>query len=164
MRRSIDRIFGSSGVALDQLPVKRERDWGGKTLYEKAKVVGLADAYLGMFAGASQNVHGAWGDLYGHHLNTEGDGRFTPNIEWGPPRPQLLFSLSLLSLDAAEDFAQFIGGQEVADYLVPNLDDLRNRLSDADHAHQSYLEGKTPARDLGKVRRCQRDVCCLVDS
>jgi Family of unknown function (DUF5677) len=143
MRLSIERIFRCSGIALDELPAKRERDWGGKTLYDKAKAVGLGDAYLGMFAGASQNVHGAWGDLYGHHLNTEGDGRFTPNIEWGPPRPQLLFSLSLLSLDAAEDFAQFIGGQEVADYLVPNLDNLRDRLLDADHAHQSYLAGKT---------------------
>ena len=143
MRRSIDRLFRSSGVTLEELPARRERDWGGTTLYEKAKAIALADAYLGMFAGASQNVHGAWGDLYGHHLKTAGDGRFTPNIEWGPPRPQLLFSLSLLSLDAAEDFAQFMGGQEVADYLIPNLDNLRNRLLDVDYAHQSYLAGKS---------------------
>ena len=86
MQRSIDRMFRSSGVAIEELPAKRERDWGGKNLYEKAKAVGLADAYLGMFAGASQNVHGAWGDLYTHHLDTEGGGRFTPNIKWGLPR------------------------------------------------------------------------------
>lgn len=143
MRRSIDRLFRSSGVALAELPPKREQDWGGKNLYEKAKVVGLGNAYLGMFAGASQNVHGAWGDLYTHHLNNEGDGRFTPNIQWGTPRPQLLFSLSLLRLDAAEDFVKFIGGQDVADCLIPDLDNVRNRLMDADHAHESYLSGKS---------------------
>ena len=143
MRRSIDRMFRSSGVMIEELPQKKERDWGGKNLYQKAEAVGLADAYLGMFAGASQNVHGAWGDLYTHHLHTAGDGRFTPDIEWGRPRPQLLYSLSLLSLETAEDFALFIGGQEVADYLVPHLADLRERLIAADQAHESYLSGKS---------------------
>jgi hypothetical protein len=95
MRRSIDRMFKSSGVTLGDLPAKRERDWGGKNLYEKADAVGLADAYLAMFAGASQNVHGAWGDLYAHHLETEGDEHFTPNIGWNRPRPQLLYSVAI---------------------------------------------------------------------
>lgn len=143
MQRSIERLFKSSGVALDELPTKKERDWGGKNLYEKAQTVGLNQAYLGMFAGASHYVHGAWGDLYGHHLNTEGDGRFTPNIEWSRPRPQVLYSVALLSLDTAEHFALFIGGQEVADYLVPPLQDLRDRLIMADEAHESYLAGKS---------------------
>lgn len=143
MRRSIDRMFKGSGVVLEELPAKKERDWGGRNLYQKAEAVGLANAYLGMFAGASQNVHGAWGDIYTHHLHTAGDGRFTPNIEWGRPRPQLLYSLSLLSLETAEDFALFVGGQEVADYLVPDLADLRRRLIAADHAHEYYLAGKT---------------------
>lgn len=30
MRRSIDRIFRSSALTLQELPAKRERDWGGK--------------------------------------------------------------------------------------------------------------------------------------
>lgn len=143
MRRSIDRMFKISGVALEELPAKRERDWGGTNLYEKAEAVGLAEAYRAMFAGASQNVHGAWGDLYAHHLDTEGDGRFTPNIEWNAPRPQLLYSIALLSLETAESFARFMGGQEVVDYLIPHLDDLRDRLITADRAHESYLAGKS---------------------
>jgi hypothetical protein len=36
-----------------------------------------------------------------------------------------------------------MGEQEVSDYLVPNLDDLRVRLVAADHAHESYLAGKS---------------------
>lgn len=143
MRRSIDRIFKSSGPTPQELPAKRERDWGGKNLYEKAEAVGLADAYLGMFAGASQNVHGAWGDSYAHHLETEGDGRFRPNIQWNPPRPQLLYSVAFLSLETAEDFALFMGGREVADHLSPHLDDLRDRLRAADQSHEAYLNSKT---------------------
>ena len=143
MRRSIDRIFKISGFALKELPATRERDWGGKNLYEKAEAVGLANAYRAMFAGASQNVHGAWGDLYAHHLKTEDHGHFTPNIEWNRPRPQLLFSVAILSLDTAEGFAKFMGGQEVADYLSPELDNLRHRIRIADHAHESYLAGKS---------------------
>jgi hypothetical protein len=143
MQRSIDRMFKSSGTALEELPAQRERNWGGTNLYEKAEAVGLAKAYLGMFAGPSQSVHGAWGDLYAHHLDTEGDGRFTPNIDWNPPRPQLLNSIVLLSLETAESFALFMGGQNVADHLTPRLDDLRNRLMTADQAHESYLTGKS---------------------
>ncbi len=151
MRRSIDRMFKSSGVAPEELPAKRERDWGGKNLYEKANTVGLAKAYRAMFAGASQNVHGAWSDLYTHHLYTEGDGHFTPNIEWNRPRPQLLYSVALLSLETAEDFALFMGGQEVADYLVPDVCDLCDRLMAADQAHESYL-----ARFLLKAAHSQQ--------
>ena len=36
-----------------------------------------------------------------------------------------------------------MGGQEVADYLIPHLDDLRDRLMAADQAHESYLAGKS---------------------
>jgi hypothetical protein len=96
-----------------------------------------------MFSGASQNVHGAWGDLYAHHLRAEGDGRFTPDIEWGNPRPQLLYSVSVLSLETAKEFALFVGGREAASHLVPHLDDLRDRLITADQAHESYLVGKS---------------------
>lgn len=143
MRKSIDRMFRSSGVTLEDLPEQRERDWGGANLYEKAKTVGLADAYLGMFAGASQNVHGAWGDLYAHHLATEGDGHFFPNIEWNMPRPQLLYSVAFLSLETSELFALFMGGEEVAVFLVPHLDDLSKRIKIADQAHEAYLTGKS---------------------
>lgn len=142
MQKSIARMFASSGVTIEELPDRKERDWGGKNLFEKAQTVGLGEAYLGMFAGASQNVHGAWGDLYAHHLETDGDGRFRPSIEWGRPRPQLLFSISILALDTAASFAEFMGGQEVANHLVPHLNDLRERLMDADAAHESYLSGK----------------------
>jgi hypothetical protein len=143
MRRSINRMFESSGIALDELPAKRELNWGGKNLYEKAKAIGLADVYLLTFANTSQNVHGAWGDLYAHHLSTEGDGCFTPNLKWTWLRPQPLYAVALLSLGAAEGFALFMGGQEVADFLVPRLNDLRSRLTAAVHAHESYLAGKS---------------------
>ncbi len=143
IRRSVDRLFKSSGVAPGQLTTKREQNWGGKNLFEKAAAVGLGEAYLGMFAGASLNVHGAWSDLYTHHLQTAGDGRFTPQLEWNWPRPPPLYGVALLSLDVVEDFARFMDASDIADYLTPKLDDLRERLMDADQAHESYLTGKS---------------------
>jgi hypothetical protein len=143
MIKSIEKEFRSSGVNIDDMPVRKELNWGGKNIYEKAEAVGLGEAYLAMFAGSSQNVHGAWGDLYGNHLTNDDEGNFTPNIDWGHCRPQLLYSLSLISLETAEQFALFMGGQEVADHFIPRLDDLRDRIIKADQAHEAYLAGKT---------------------
>lgn len=143
MKKSIDRAFRSVQIEPSDLPEKRERDWGGKNLYEKAKAVGLAKAYLGMFAGASQNVHGAWGDLYTHHLDVPSEGHFIPNLEWNRPRPQLLYSIAYLSLQSAAGFARFMGGEEVAAELFEPLEDLERRIRLADGAHEAYLTGKT---------------------
>ncbi len=143
MMKSIERAFASADVAVADLPEKRAPNWGGKNLFEKAKAVGLEEAYRAMFGGASLNVHGAWGDLYTHHLEVTDDGRFTPVIDWQRPRPQLLYSLAFLSLQTASGFARFMGGDEVAAELAGPLEDLAGRLRLADDAHESYLAGKS---------------------
>ena len=143
MLSSIERLCVMSGTSINELPEGRERNWGGKNLFEKAKAVGLDEAYLAMFSGASQNVHGAWGDIYAHHLTCTDDGKFTPNLDWGRPRPQLLFSIAFLSIDVAIAFAGFIGGDNVADLLDADIDDLRQRIEKADRAHEAYLGGNT---------------------
>ncbi|MGU3492923.1 DUF5677 domain-containing protein [Xanthobacteraceae bacterium A53D] len=143
MLKSIDRTLKSAGLTLDELPSKKIKNWGGKNLYEKAQAVGLGGAYLGMFSGPSNNVHGSWGDTYAHHIDTIDVGKFSPNIEWSRPRPQILFAISMISAGLAVEFSTFIGGDDVGSLLLPSVEDLLERIAAADRAHESYLSSKS---------------------
>jgi len=143
MLKSLDRAAKVAGVTLDTVDLKDKGPWGGKNLRQKAQEVGLDDAYFAVFGGMSHGVHGAWQDIYQSHLKTDGDGTFTPKLEWDQPRPQTQFLLALISLDAVHDFFGFIGGDAALDQVRDPLEDLRARVNIADEAHESYLVGKT---------------------
>jgi hypothetical protein len=142
MMKSIDRAFASAGLEPADLKEYRERNWGGKNLYDKAVDLGLEDAYLGAFAGPSHSIHGAWGDIYSHSLRTEGDGEFLPNLKWGYPRPQLLGAMAKLTITAVDDFFGFIAGSEIQGLAREKLYDLYQRIETLDEAHESYLAAK----------------------
>jgi hypothetical protein len=142
MMKSIDRAYARAGLGPDDFDGPAKRNWGGKNLYEKASDLGMADVYLGAFSGPSQSVHGAWGDIYSHCLLTEGDGLFSPNIEWGYPRPQLITALAKLSIFAIDDYFGFIGSPELQEAVQEHLNDLEARLSALDQGHESYLAPK----------------------
>ncbi len=99
----------------------------------------MGDAYLGAFSGSSQAVHGAWGDIYSHCLQTDGDELFSPNIEWGHPRPQLVTASAKLSLFAVDDYFGFVGGPDLQEAVKEHLSDLATRLDVFDQAHEQYL-------------------------
>lgn len=143
MLKSIDRAFASAGLEPSDLDGYRERNWGGKNLYEKATDLGLEDAYLGAFAGPSHSVHGAWGDIYSHNLETEGDQKFQPKLEWGYPRPQLIFAMATLTITAVDDFFGFIAGAEIQEEIRKKLTDLYDRIGRVDQAHERFLSTKT---------------------
>jgi len=143
MLNSLERAARIAGITLESIDLKDRTPWGGKNLREKAKVVGLEPAYDAVFGGMSHNVHGAWQDLYQFHLQTDGDGAFTPKLDWLRPRPQPLFALGGLAIDAADDFLMFIGGDAATQHVREQLEDLRRRIHSADHAHETYLSGKT---------------------
>jgi hypothetical protein len=143
MLNSIDRAARIAGITLDSVDLKDRAPWGGKDLRQKAEAVDLGRAYLAVFGGMSHNVHGAWHDLYQFHFETDEKGAFTPNLEWGRPRPQPLFALGHLALDAVADFLEFIGGEAAIGQLRDQLQDLNARIDSADRAHEAYLSGKT---------------------
>ena len=143
MLSSIDRAARIAGVTLDSVDLRDRAPWGGKDLRQKAAAVGLQQPYLAVFGGMSHNVHGSWHDLYQFHLETDESGAFTPNIDWGRPRPQPLFALGHLALSAVAEFLIFIGGEAAFDQLRPQLRDLGARITSIDEAHESYLSGKT---------------------
>ncbi len=143
MVKSISRAARIAGIELDSVDLKNRAAWGGKDLRQKAEAVGLDRAYLAMFGGMSHNVHGAWHDLYQYHLEEDGNGAFTPKLEWGRPRPQPLFMLGLLAVDAVHDFFGFIGGDTALDQFSEKLVGLKVRLHAANDGHEAYLVGKT---------------------
>lgn len=143
MLNSIDRAARIAGVTLDSIDLKERAPWGGKDLRQKAEAVGFGEAYLAVFGGMSHNVHGSWHDLYQFHLETDENGGFTPNLDWGRPRPQPLFALGHLALYVVDDFVAFIGGEAAMDQLREQLRDLGARISWVNQAHETYLSGKT---------------------
>lgn len=143
MLNSIDRASRIAGVMLDSVDLKDRAPWGGKDLRQKAAAVGLEQPYLAVFGGMSHNVHGSWHDLYHFHLATDEAGVFTPNLDWGRPRPQPLFALGHLALSAVADYLIFIGGEATFDQLRQQLADLGARIESVDQAHESYLSAKT---------------------
>ncbi|MGY3079092.1 hypothetical protein ACVWZZ_005500 [Bradyrhizobium sp. LM6.10] len=142
MLNSIDRASRIAGVMLDSVDLKDRTPWGGKDLRQKAAAVGLEQPYLAVFGGMSHNVHGSWHDLYHFHLETDEAGAFTPNLDWGRPRPQPLFALGHLALSAVAEYLIFIGGEATFDQLRQQLADLGVRIESVDQAHESYLSAK----------------------
>jgi hypothetical protein len=143
MIKSVERAAQISGVTLESVNLKDKSPWGDKDLRQKANAVGLEEAYLAVFGGMSHNVHGSWHDLYQFHLDTDENGAFTPKLSWGLPRPQPLFALGHLALQAVSDFIEFIGDEVAINRLREKLHDLSDRIGAVDSAHETYLSGKT---------------------
>ncbi|MDI3567110.1 DUF5677 domain-containing protein [Bradyrhizobium sp. Arg816] len=143
MLNSIERAERVAGIPLDHVNPSDKRPWGNKNLFEKAKDVGLADAYSGFFGGPSHNIHGNWHEIYSNHLDwNEATNSFTPKMAWKRPRPQTVTSLALVVADTLKIYFEFIGGDELSSHFEPKLDDLQNRVFSLVDAHEAYLARK----------------------
>ena len=80
MLKSINRSAAAAGILLDEVDLKQKGPWGGKNLFDKSEAVGLDEAYLAVFGGASHSVHGNWHEIYGNHLHWDENEGFTPNL------------------------------------------------------------------------------------
>jgi hypothetical protein len=139
MLTSIDRACRKSGVAIVDINASGSANWGGKNLFQKAEAVGLGYVYLGMFGGPSRNVHGGWNDLLEYHLEYEDDSEanFTPEPLWHRPRPQLLLTISRLTVPLLAKYFKFVTGGEGV--FEVELQDLAERIDLADQAHERFL-------------------------
>lgn len=138
MLRSIQRTFDNSQFSEESLPSKKIRNWGDKNLFEKAKLVDLADAYSAVFGGPSRNVHGGWQDLLQHHVDCESPGEFKARLEFTRPRPQAVYSLTHLITETLIEYADFLGHPSVHPVLE-RLHDLIGRNQRASDLHEAYL-------------------------
>jgi hypothetical protein len=141
MLRSIARTFENSLVTEEELPVKKIRNWGDKNLFEKAKDVGLGDAYLAIFGGPSRNVHGGWQDLLHYHLECDSPGVFRPNLEFKQPRPQAIYSLTHLIAETLMGYVELLDHPNLRPVFdgLANLDERNYAAADA---HEAYLVAK----------------------
>lgn len=135
MLRSIEASAKQSGVDLDS--IDPPKNWGGKNIFEKAKDVGLDDAYLGAFAGPSHSVHGNWQDLLEYHLDTDEDG-YSAELQWHTPRPQLLTTLAYLTVGTLVAFFSDTFGEAGAP-LAEKMPDLQDRIHLFVHLHEEFL-------------------------
>jgi hypothetical protein len=135
MLRSIETSAKKSGVDLDS--INPPQNWGGKNLFEKAKEVGLDQAYLGAFAGPSHSVHGNWQDLLEYHLDVEEDG-YISNLQWHRPRPQLLTTVAQLAVHTLQEFFSHAVGQ-AGDEVAKNLPELQERIGTFVQLHEEFL-------------------------
>ena len=123
---------------MDEIQLSKLRNWGGKTIYEKAYDVGLGEAYLAAFGGGSHSVHGNWQDMLEYNLEKLPNGSFMPCFEWHPPRPQLLNAIALLSTDAIIEYLNWVSAGN-AKCLEDKITDLQKRILHLDKLHEEYL-------------------------
>jgi hypothetical protein len=155
MKRSIMRTFNRSEVDHRNPPARPIRHWGGMDLRRRASSLGLERAYLAVFSGPSENVHGNWGDLLRHHLKWTEHG-FEPNIESSPmKRPQPFFALGTIAATAVIDYLQQVDGVLLSD-AITRLKDLVDRMRVADELHEGYLQKRSSRRSRRVVRSHDR--------
>jgi hypothetical protein len=140
MLRSIDKTFALSGLKPEDVTKQTAKPWKDVDLFQRADRVGLGDSYLGFFGGPSHHVHGSWFDLIEYHLNHDGEG-FTPELEWHPPRPQVLLALCKVGILTLQTYLQHFV-RDNAEEILEDLDDLRKRIGLVDVAHERYLSAR----------------------
>lgn len=141
MIKSIELMFKISNIERESLPRKRNSDWEGRNLRQRAQDIGLDEVYLGVFSGASQLIHGSWGDLYQHHLEHK-NGRFTAKPSFKFPRPQPLEVNAILSVRAVSEFISYLGLFQERKALEKIFNDFEYRVRLLSELHENYLEEK----------------------
>lgn len=142
MRRSIMRTFAQSGVDPADRPAARIRHWGGKDLRQKSVELGYEKAYLAIFAGPSESVHGNWGDLLRYHL-TWTAGRFTPRTDSSPmKRPQPFFAIGVIGARGVLEYLERLDPVRFS-HPIEQLLDLAVRSDLADSLHEQYLQRRS---------------------
>lgn len=142
MRRLIMREFDNSGIAPDQVDETKRTAWG-KSIFKRAKSVGMADAYPAVFGLPSHVVHGSWQDLLQYHVEQDST-EFSPSPDWTIPRPQIVFAAALLSADACRFYLSTILPEcEDRRALQGYIDDCVQRVREADEMHEQFLQKRS---------------------
>lgn len=138
MIKSILSSFRASALTRDEVSGNRQRNWSGLNLYERAKRVGLDQAYLAVFGGGSHSIHGNWQDLLEYHLEELDDHSYRPDMGWSRPRPQLLEALVTLTCEALLDYLRFVSLPD--EYgMFERLDNLGHRTQKLSELHEKFL-------------------------
>jgi hypothetical protein len=141
MLSSISSATTKSGFSIADLSPDEPQSWGERSLYRRAKAVGLEIMYLAAFGGGSQNVHGNWMDLLEYHLEEDGDG-FMPSLEWKRPRPQIGLAIAQMTTDVVTRFFRLVEAFKEVEGLDDRLDDLAERIRRANVSHERFVTNR----------------------
>lgn len=138
MIRSILASFAASALTREEVAANRQRNWSGLNLYERARAVGLDQAYLAAFGGGSHSIHGNWQDLLEYHLEKIDDNSYRPCIDWHMPRPQILEAFATLVADALADYVDFFTERNAPEF-IQRLRDLQERTHRLSGLHEAFF-------------------------
>lgn len=139
MLDSINDVCSISGVKIEDV-ARKYGDWGGG-LRERLKAINKEEKYLGMQRMPSHAVHGTWVDLCKNHLEYDAKADvFSPDPRFSQVDARLLGPLAWLVLDAVKPYVgRFFSGIPESKMLLERIDDLRNRIREADAAHERLI-------------------------
>lgn len=136
MLRSIEKTAAGAGVDLSKLPPRGKSGW--PSAIDRLRRLGLQDLYV-LFRLGSVAVHGGWSDLYLHHLDDEGEGRFSIHLEDLQPRPEPLTSMGIVMCAAITQYLQ-AQPEEIRELFEPRMDDILERILAFEQAHEAFLQ------------------------
>lgn len=136
MLRSIEATAVGAGVDLSSLSPRGKSGW--PSAFDRLRKLGLQDLYV-LFRLGSVAIHGGWSDLYLHHLDDEGKGRFSVHLDDLPPRPEPLTSMAIVICTA---MAQYLDTRDddTQELFNPRIDDVLQRVLEFEGSHEAYLQ------------------------
>ncbi len=141
MKASILRSFEKAEYDMDKVNEKSYETWGEKG-HKKAIDLGMEDIYFVMCGLRSHAIHGNFQDLIRYHLEYK-DGYFSPNTNWGHPRPQIVNAIALLSAQVNKDYLdKAIQRYNESEEIGKKLDDMIIRIKIVDELHEQFLNEK----------------------
>lgn len=142
MLASIDKAFLRAGIRPAEVDPDNRSSWGGRSIYNRAKAVGLDHLYLSLFSGGSHAVHGNWQDLIDYHLQ-EQDGIYLPYVDFHRSRPQLFEALGIVVIQSEEKYFGFVDPSQAFD-IGDRLQNLAARIRLVAQGHEDYLRRNNP--------------------
>jgi Family of unknown function (DUF5677) len=136
MRRSIESTAMAAGnVDVSSLPARNRI--GFPNAEARVRLLGPR-AYMA-YRGGSSEVHGDWTDLFRNHLTFE-DGRYAPNPECPPVRPQASLSAVAVVVHVIVEHAEGIIPRPFErTHIVDRLKDVQMRVAGVTDLHEAML-------------------------
>jgi len=142
MLESINDVCQASGVRIEEVN-RKYGDWGGG-LRERLKALNKEERYVGMQRIPSHAVHGTWVDLYKNHLEHDSKTNvFSPDLKFSWVDARTLGPIAIFVLEATKPYLErFFSRIPESKLLLERIDDLRNRLREADAVHERLMTKK----------------------
>jgi hypothetical protein len=98
----VERAFRIADVEFDSVNANARPGWTKGGTYGRFKALGLEELYAPYFGVQSNYAHGAWQELYEHHLTPQSDGGFVPKPAFEKlASPPLMMAIDILAGSSA---------------------------------------------------------------